>query len=42
MGQDMDREITQKSPSQAKQAQLAEINLIYDQSNQSRIMRNKN
>jgi len=41
MGRDKDRGITHQLPSQAKQTQLGEISLIYHQSNQSRIMRNK-
>ena len=41
MGRDKDREITQQLPSWAKQTQLGEISIIYYQSNQSRIMRNK-
>ena len=37
----VDREVTHQLPSRAKQTRLGEISLIYYQSNQSRIMRNK-
>lgn len=40
MGQDKDSEITQQSPSQAKQTPPGEISSIYYQSNQSRTMGN--
>jgi len=36
-----DREVTHQLVSQTKQNKLGEINLIYCQSNQSRVMRNK-
>jgi len=39
VGRGKDREITQQLLSRAKQTQLGEINLIYCQSNQSRVMR---
>jgi len=42
MGREKDREITQQLPPQAKQTQLGKTDLIYYQSNQSRIMRYKN
>jgi len=41
VGRDKHREITQQLPSRAKQIELGEIRIIYHQSNQSRIMRNK-
>jgi len=41
MGQDKDREITQQPLSQVKKTQFGEINLIYYQLNQRRIMTSK-